>query len=83
MLQWPSGGLSSVPGFYVHPDNTGRLLTTPYMASDTVICGTCRLPLSGRDQFMGHQVISHELGIDDAEIAWSELRKAGVAYWRD
>ncbi|GEM_PF-5291101 len=35
-----------------------------------VFCEMCRIPLDGKDQFLGHQIISHELGTDEAERAW-------------
>gem|GEM_PF-2580510 len=42
------------------------------MASTMVFCGTCKVPLSGRDQFLGHHMISHELRKEDAESAWQK-----------
>jgi hypothetical protein len=66
------GGIS-VPSFYTHQDNTRNLLSCRRdMASTMVFCGTCKVPLSGRDQFLGHHMISHELRKEDAESAWQK-----------
>jgi hypothetical protein len=40
------------------------------MASSILFCEMCKIPLAGKDQFLGHQMISHELEKDEAERAW-------------
>jgi hypothetical protein len=43
----------------------------------------CKVPLSGRDQFLGHHMISHELRMEEAENAWRQSAKAKYTFWRD
>jgi hypothetical protein len=50
------------------------------MAGVTVFCGRCKVPLSGRDQFLGHHMLSHELGKEEAENAWQESARNEFAY---
>ena len=56
------------------------------MTASIVICRMCKVPLSGKDQFLGHQILSHELRIEDAESAWlsahgihSRIQNGGIA----
>jgi hypothetical protein len=44
------------------------------MAISIVFCEMCKIPLAGKDQFLGHQIISHELETDEAERAWQAGR---------
>jgi hypothetical protein len=53
------------------------------MANAMVFCGMCKVPLSGRDQFLGHQIISHELRKEEAESAWKKSSHDGHAYGRE
>ncbi len=50
------------------------------MAGMTVFCGRCKVPLSGRDQFLGHHMLSHELGKEEAENAWQKTARNEFAY---
>ena len=52
------------------------------MAGAIIFCKTCKVPLSGKDQFLGHQILSHELGVEDAETAWQRAQEVH-AIWRD
>jgi hypothetical protein len=40
------------------------------MESSTIFCKMCKITLVGKDQFLGHQIVSHELETDEAERAW-------------
>ena len=53
------------------------------MSGSIVFCRMCKTPLSGRDQFLGHQIISHELAILDAENAWKKCTCDDYKVWRD
>jgi hypothetical protein len=53
------------------------------MASVIVFCRMCKVPLSGRDQFLGHQILCHELRKEEAENAWQKSALDGQLYWRD
>lgn len=44
------------------------------MASSIIFCEMCKIPLAGKDQFLGHQIISHELETDEAEREWQTER---------
>jgi hypothetical protein len=33
-------------------------------------CSVCKTPLNGKDEFIGHYVISHEWSLEQATQAW-------------
>jgi hypothetical protein len=43
----------------------------------------CKVPLSGRDQFLGHHMISHEFRKEEAENAWQKSGRNENALWRE
>jgi cytidylate kinase len=59
-----------------------RLNPCPVMAGMTVFCRTCKVPLSGRDQFLGHHMLSHELRKEEAESAWQKSARNEFSNWR-
>ncbi len=40
------------------------------MAGSIVFCKMCKVPLNGEEQFLGHQIMSHELRIEEAKRMW-------------
>ena len=40
-----------------------------------ISCARCDVPLSGRNQFLGHMAISHEIAAEEAEAQWTRLTR--------
>jgi hypothetical protein len=58
------------------------------MSEICVTCKLCNVLLNGKEQFLGHHLISHELGIEEAGRAWilasqgmSSYSENGVKIW--
>jgi hypothetical protein len=73
----------NVPGIYIHQHNTPVSDSKRDMPGLTVFCGTCKVPLSGRDQFLGHQMISHEFRKEEAENEWQKSANGDHGSWRE
>jgi hypothetical protein len=41
--------------------------------ADLVHCRKCRVPLAGRNQFLGHMVFSHEVRLRQAKREWGRV----------
>jgi hypothetical protein len=76
--------VTCVRSLYTHQNNTDAIVgLNEEMASTVVFCKMCKVPLSGKDQFVGHQMLSHELGPEEAENAWSKSLASAQQYWKD
>lgn len=50
------------------------------VTQNVIFCRLCKVPLTNEEQFIGHQVISHELTIADAEHAWYTATKVLIRF---
>lgn len=50
------------------------------MAGSMVLCKLCKIPLSHKEQFIGHHILSHEFRIEDAERAWHLTTDNSIPY---
>lgn len=55
---------------YIRTNKTGACHVSIAMATLVPVCRLCRIPLNGKDQFLGHQMLSHELTAEAAEREW-------------
>lgn len=54
---------------------TPFLLDSGFVSDLRVSCKRCEIPLSGRDQFLGHMAISHEIPPAEAVAELEELMR--------
>jgi len=52
------------------------------MAKSTVFCGACKVPLNSEEQFLGHQILSHELKIEEARLEWLQTSETFGGFLR-
>lgn len=65
--------LESAAGSRCDDNNVSKSSSHPDFS---VLCGRCGVPLMGRDQFLGHMVLSHEAQLRHAKLEWGRLNSS-------